>query len=82
MQGIVNCGDVRVVQASLHLDFPHESEELDIAGNIRQQDLDGLNVLSGLMLNLKYLAHAARTKNGNDPVRTDVFANMKAHIRP
>jgi hypothetical protein len=71
-----------VVQAFLHLDLPHESKELAIARNVSQQDFHSLFALRGLVLYLKYVPHTPRTETRNDPIRADVFANMKAHLNP
>jgi phosphoribosylformimino-5-aminoimidazole carboxamide ribonucleotide (ProFAR) isomerase len=81
MQGIVNFGDVGVVQASLYFDFSHEPQKLTIGGNVSEEYFDSLFAFGDPVLHLEDLSHASRAEHGNNPIIADVFANVKTHVQ-
>ncbi len=75
-QCIVDSGNVGVVKPGLRLDFPLETLDLDFGGAVAYLDLQGLSTLGKAVFHLEDLTHASSADDGDDPIISNVFANM------
>ncbi len=68
MEGIVQRGDIRMIEVRLDGNLPLEPLDLHVGGEFRGKNLGRIFAFSEPVLNLKYAPHAPSANNGDNLV--------------